>query len=164
MAWIKWENTWNRKLLTNEHNILLYSSQQEIEVVVWSHSKAQPKTELYIHSILIIQNYKILSLSLSFSLSPSLPLWKTLKVIILSRLKRLISFLKECQFHLSVLEEKLMSEEPMVTGKTIKQAKIQYSPHLQSWCWAQEPDCLGHSRRWDSSGIFDPHPALWNNT
>ena len=69
MAWIKWENTWNRKLLTNEHNILLYS----------------PKTKLYIHSILIIQNYKILSLSLSFSLSPSLPLWKTLKVIILSR-------------------------------------------------------------------------------
>ena len=38
-----------------EDDITLYSSQREITVVVRSHSKAQPKIELYIHSILMIQ-------------------------------------------------------------------------------------------------------------
>ena len=39
-------------------NIILYSSRREIKVVVWSHSKALPKIELYIHSILIVQSYE----------------------------------------------------------------------------------------------------------
>ena len=54
----------------NNINIILCSSQQEIKAVVRSHSKAQPKIELYIHSILIIQSYK--TLSLSFYLSQQL--------------------------------------------------------------------------------------------
>ena len=41
-----------------EHNIILYSSQWEIKIVLRSHSKAHPKIELYLHSILIIQSYK----------------------------------------------------------------------------------------------------------
>ena len=38
-------------------NIILYSSWQEMKVVVRSHSKARPKIKLYIYSILIVQSY-----------------------------------------------------------------------------------------------------------